>query len=374
MGNSTSLWTNYLELYLQSKDLDLYSYNMVIEPEIKKKPPHLDDKPEGDKKTIPKGEKRRQIIKVFLDDSVFKAKRPGPIATDFNSTLITRHELDLGTGKAEDQEGKFTVEYRAEGFTSAPPEKYSIRVKKNVSLSVSDFQDYLNPTVATSDYNKSLIQESFNVILGHYTKKSDKLARVGSRKIFPFDPELSKTELGNGLVALRGYFTGAIGATSRILVNVNISHGAFYNDIPLKSLIEEYRRRGAGTFELHRFLKRLRIRTTHLSANDKAFGKIRTISGLAMKGDGTNLLRLPHIATNDALGGDPYQVSFYKDPSANFSIQPSFVDSGSAGASRSRQKSELPWVEQKRYTSVSGFFKTSKFADEIGPKNSIDKL
>ena len=376
-GAPTVLWTNYLELKLpsRSKGLCLYSYNMVIDPEVEKKNLDHDHKPEGDKKRIPKGEKRRQLIKLLLEDLEFKAKCSAPVATDFDTTLITKGELDLGNGRLEDREGKFIVEYRAEGFTSASPEKYTIRVKPINDLDVSDLHHYSNPNTASSDCNKLPIREAFNVILGHYTKKADKLTRVGSRKIFPFNPALETTKLGEGLVTLRGYFTGAILATSRILVNVNVSHGAFYDGIQLKDLIEEYRRgENRDVEQLHRFLKRLRVKTTHLSAHDKAFGKIRTISGLAMKNDGTNLLRAPEIRGDRFIGGGPYQVSFYKDPSADFSIRSSPLKFESPAASGPRRKSLLPKEEQDRYVTVGNFFKTGNFVNDMGLSNSVDRL
>ena len=363
-----------MDLKLPSKDLSLYSYNMVISPEVEKKTPDHDNKPENCKK-FPKGEKRRQLIKIFLDDPVFKAKGSAPIATDFNVTLITKSALNLGKGKFEDQEGKFTVDYGTEGFTSASAEKYTIRVKLTAMLGISDFNHYLNPNMVNSDYNKSPIQEALNIILGYYTKRSDKVTRVGGRKIFPFSPALAEDKLDNGLVALRGYFNGAIAATSRILVNVNIAHGAFYDGIPLKELIKEYRRQGTRGFELHRFLKRLRVKTTHLSASDKAFEKIRTISGLATKNDGANLLRPPSIDTKEPIGGGPHQVSFYEDPSTIFSIRSSTLQfERSAEASGPRQISELPQEEQDRYITVSAFFKKGKAVSDMGSRNAVDGL
>ena len=347
---------------------------MIVEPEVKTRTDDDGNKPENDKKKIPKGEKRRQLIKVLLNDPVFKAKGSAPIATDFNTTLITKGELDLGKGKREDQEGEFTVEYKPEGLKSASPERYTIRVKLAAVRAVSDFIDYLDPKTKTSDYNKSLMEGAFNVILGHYTKQSDKITRVGCRKVFPFSPALAQNKLDNGLVALRGYFTGAIGVTSRILVNVNISHGAFYDGIPLKHLIREYRRGEKRVEQLHQFLKRLRVKTTHLSANDKAFGKIRTISGLAMKTDGVKLLRPPSIDTKEPIGGSPYQVEFYEDPSANSATRSSFLESRIVEGSRPRQKSMLSLEEQKRYTTVSAFFRKGKLVSDICLGNSVDKL
>ncbi|KAL8783569.1 MAG: hypothetical protein Q9195_009351 [Heterodermia aff. obscurata] len=376
-GTPAVLWTNYLELKLLSKDLRFYSYNINVEPEVKTENPDHDNKPEGDKKKLPKGEKRRQLIKVFLDDPIFKAEGSATFATDFYMTLITRRALDLGKGKLGDPEGNFTVEYKAEGFASAAPEKYSVQVKETAVLDVSDFIDHLNPNTNTSIYNKSLIEEAFNVILGYYTKQSDRLTRVGSRKIFPFSPALVQdkpNKLDNGLIALRGYFTGAIGATSRILVNVNICNGAFYDGVPLKDLIKQYCRGENRAVELHRFLKRLRVKTIHLSAKDKAFGKIRTISGLATKNDGANGTRLPSIDTAGPIGGDPYQVKFYEDSSTEFAMRSSSLGSQREEGTRRRLFSELSEKEQKRYITVSGFFRKGEFVPNMSSRNFVDKL
>ena len=51
---------------------------------------------------------------------------------------------------------------------------------------------------------------------------------------------MDSLEVDPSLVALRGFCFGCVGATSRILVNVNIFHSAFYRAIPLSDLVTKY--------------------------------------------------------------------------------------------------------------------------------------
>jgi eukaryotic translation initiation factor 2C len=54
---------------------------------------------------------------------------------------------------------------------------------------------------------------------------------TAGNKFFPFGnhPQMESSDLEEGLQAQRGYFTSVRTSASRMLVNLNVATGAFYN-------------------------------------------------------------------------------------------------------------------------------------------------
>lgn len=78
-----------------------------------------------------------------------------------------------------------------------------------------------------------------NIFLKHYAKSTNNLATLGTSKTFSIGSGES-VDLGHGLKAIRGFFTSVRAATNRILVNINVSHGAFYQDGELTRLMTAF--------------------------------------------------------------------------------------------------------------------------------------
>lgn len=78
---------------------------------------------------------------------------------------------------------------------------------------------------------------------------------------------------------MRGLFSNVRLATARILVNVNVTHGAFYDALPLTAVMDRFN--GAqGNSRLKQFLKRVRVEITHRVKRNKvgqAIPQIKTI-------------------------------------------------------------------------------------------------
>lgn len=49
----------------------------------------------------------------------------------------------------------------------------------------------------------------------------------------------SSAELGGGLSAYRGFFSSVRYSVGRILINLNVANGAFFNDVPLRQLVHQ---------------------------------------------------------------------------------------------------------------------------------------
>ena len=95
-------------------------------------------------------------------------------------------------------------------------------------------------------------------------------------------------DLGKGSKAMRGFFSNVRLATARILVNINFTHGAFYDALPLTAVMDRFN--GAqGNSHLNQFLKRVRVEITHRVKKNtvgQAVPQIKTIWGLAHPEDG----------------------------------------------------------------------------------------
>jgi eukaryotic translation initiation factor 2C len=106
------------------------------------------------------------------------------------------------------------------------------------------------------------LTQALNIFLNHYAKSSNNLATIGLTKSFSLNQNAAKGDLGAGLEVIRGFFSSVRLATCRVLVNINVSHGAFYQAGPLPSLMISYGPR--STVALECFLKLVRVQTTHL--------------------------------------------------------------------------------------------------------------
>jgi eukaryotic translation initiation factor 2C len=289
-GSPVVLWANYVQM--KTQDLLLHRYGVSVSP-------------------VAVGKKLNQIIWLLVESNDLAGLRQD-VVTDFKSTLLSREKLP-------DDETVVHIVYRAEG-EDEPREKairYKVRVKFTHSLSMRELTEYLTSTNLTSQYNDKLpMIQSFNILLKHYSKEAGNLATIGTSKTFSLGQGSEKFDLGRGLEAIRGFFASVRAATGRVLVNVNVSNAAFYKSGPLDDLMTAFMQSG-NKFRLESFLKRVRIRTTHLKERKNKKGevipRIKTIHGLASTNDGSGLAHPPHVP---AYGAGPKQVRFWLEGQA----------------------------------------------------------
>ena len=298
---------------IPSPTLVLYRYSVAVQPDAT-------------------GKKLSQIIKLLLQLPQYGDFR-GDIVTDFKSTLVSRRRLSPHTVE-------LAVQYRAEGEDEprANAPTYRLRVEETGTLTVSDLSDHLSSTNVNTAYADKLpMLQALNIFLGHYAKSSPVVATVGASKSFSLSPGAKHFNLGVGLSAIRGFFSSVRVATGRILVNVNVSHGAFYDTIRLDNLISQY---GAahGTYpaKLQPFLKRVRVKVIHLAEKKNKAGesipRVKTIFGLANKDDGHSLAHPPRVPE---LGAGPMNVEFFLSDSPG---APSSSSAGQATGTSSGKK------------------------------------
>jgi hypothetical protein len=151
--------------------------------------------------------------------------------------------------------------------------------------------------------SKDEIIQLLNIIIGHHPKSGSNVATFAGNRHYLLDPA-DKYDLTGGLQALRGYLVSVRAATGRPLLNIQIKHAACYRDC---ALIEMFRTGDIGGDNAwHRFLKKVKVRTTHLRRDRP--GPPKTIVGFAMPSDGRNQTNPPRVTR---FGATPSQVSFF---------------------------------------------------------------
>jgi eukaryotic translation initiation factor 2C len=345
-GERVTLWANYFEL-IPSPDLLLYRYNVSMLPEAK-------------------GKLLSQVIRLLLallDYANFQRD----IVTDFKSTLISNRRFSPDMSQA-------TIQYRSEGEDEPliNAKTYQVRIEETGTFTVADLTNYLASTNVSTNYTEKLpLLHALNIFLSHHSKFSPTIATVGSSKSFSLTQSSPKWDLGAGLFALRGFFSSVRVAACRILVNINVSHGAFYDPIPLVQLIQKYG--SANQFDrakLQKFLAKLRVRVIHLTQRKNKAGevipKVKTICGLADRADGRRLEHPPRVAD---FGAGPKDVEFFLDDSSTEPPNPNpSQDVGTSGGKKKAKgkpkntpgRAPGRGVDQGgRYISVYDYFRTS---------------
>lgn len=275
-------------------NLVLYRYHIHVTPEAR-------------------GKKGEQIIRLLLEMPGLVEIR-NDLVTDFRSNLISRQKL-------AQEKSEFLVTYRAEkeDEPSATAQIYTIQIGPTGSLTVAQLTEFLTSTNLQSGCTEKLpIIQALNIVVRHYAKSNSNLAAIGASKTFSLSPNSHTYSLGAGLNAVRGFFSSVRAATSRILVNVNVSHGAFYQGGRLRELIlSYYQAHGTKAALLERFLHKIRVKVIHLPERKNQAGdvipRIKTIAGLARIHDGRDREHPPEVKSH---GAGPEDVRFFLEEKA----------------------------------------------------------
>ena len=344
-GKPVNLWANYVQLVVDPK-LVLYSYEIKVNPDAV-------------------GKKLVQIVKLSLDLPELAELR-SHIVTDFKSTLISRMKLPEpksteGTKGTQPAGGTITysVPYRAE-LEDEPKTNattYKVQLKLTHTLTISNVIDYLtSSTLSSNEVETQPTIQALNIFLNHYSKTNTGLATIGTAKNFPLRANYDGLgDLGYGLQVIRGFFASVRAATARILVNVNVSYGAFYKPGPLAVLMDQFRT--WDKVKLGKFVKGVRITPKHLKPKKNRSGqeilKRKTIIGLAVPKDGKGL---PHPPKISGYGAGPKEVQFWIEQKTSTSGKEAKGGKGSKASKSAGQPSSTTG----RYISVFDFFRQSR--------------
>ncbi|KAI0454625.1 ribonuclease H-like domain-containing protein [Xylaria acuta] len=335
-GAGIILRANYFTLQPSLK-LVLHRYEWSV------KPPKKDEKKKGQELV---GKKLGHVIQLCLESPNLSEFRQD-IVTDFRAVLIARREIP-------DQE--VTVTYRNEGEDEPRrgASQYTMVLRKSRTLHAADLISYLTSTDLNAQYGGQLdAVQALNILINHHAKSSSAITTIGTSRSFSMD-HAEVCDLGAGLTAMRGFFTSVRAATARMLLNVNVSHAAFYNEMPLEGLMRSFlAANNDNVYKLAFFLKRVRVETNHLEVKTNKTGatipRFKTIYGLASQSDGCNrkgkvLEHPPQVRT---FGAGAKEVEFWLN------------GTGGKPSPTPKKKAEKLMPTGGRYISVNEYFWTT---------------
>ena len=330
-GTKVELSANYIEL-LPPSDLVLYRYDIHINPAAA-------------------GKKHFRIVQLLLQSPELAAHQ-GEIATDFRSTLFSKTRFHR-------DENLIEVRYRLEGEDepSARATTYNVHVLYTKTLVMDELINYLNSTnLGHSLRDKQELTQALNIFLNHYARSAKNIVTVGSTKSFSLSSNTAKRDIGSDLDVIRGFFSSVRTATCRILININVSHGAFYHAGPLPALMNNYGVQ--STPMLEKFLKFVRVQTTHLPEKrnkaNKVIPCVKIIFGLARKDDGHGMAHPPRVKRH---GAGAEEVEFWLDGEASSVIPKVATKGGAKGRGKRKDKTQpQSSAASRRYISVFDFF------------------
>jgi eukaryotic translation initiation factor 2C len=324
-GNHVTVWANFFEVGFDPNML-YFRYSVDVKPEGKA--------PKASKSKI----QRLLILLLELED--FRGA-----LTDFRSNLYSRTQL-------KNVPGDTLISFRAQGEDVPPtiPARYRILIQETGTVLVSQYQNSLSSTNFNDPQfvQRNEVLQALNTNLGHYAQLRHDLVTLGQNKHYPIDPP-DNADLGKWLQALRGFYISFRPATSRILLNVNVSHTVCFAPLRLDYLLREL----GGKDHLGRLarkLKLLRLQRLHLLGRKNKAGKVipsvAVFLDFATPNDGTTEANPPQVR---AYGAGPKDVKFFLTGE-----QP--VSKGLSG----KKTGKAAGPGSGKYISVWDYFSTSK--------------
>lgn len=328
-GTKVVLYANYFNMVPKKQEVVLHRYNVSI---------HEKEKP----KNSPKGKKLKRVFELLLETPILAGA-----VTEFKTMFFLT--TDIGSI------ANLEIVYRSEG-EDVPSDRavvYVVKIEHDQGYPVGPLLNWLRSPDPTNAYGTQLeMIQSLNTLMGHWPQSNPGITSVGGSKHFPFvDPAAVTYNLGEGLIALRGYFKSVRLATGRILLNVNVSHAVVLPAVRLDHLAKASYTTRPDAYALERLFKRVRIQTGHLPIKVNKAGitipRVKTVLALASLEDGRGLPNPPRVTRP---GAGPKDVSFFlndQEPK-----EPKGGKSGKAGQSKK--------TPGGKYISVWDFFKLSE--------------
>jgi hypothetical protein len=264
-GRKIVLWANYFKLEPTTlASTPLYRYSVAFQG------------------TTPPKPKKKRTIELLLSKPPFAGITA---ATDGAQVIVTTQKVKI-TGRQD-----FKIEwYPKDGAPTPAPtadepagraaarQRNTLRllVEELGTVSVADLLRDISFHNGGGYYSLRLETiQALNILLGQGPSNNANIAVSGGNKYYPFQghPEMIVHDLGNGLQALRGYFSSVRTGVRRIIVNVNVATGAFFQPGPLIELMKAFNngQRPQNPEQYNRtaaFVRKLRVETQHLTELD----------------------------------------------------------------------------------------------------------
>lgn len=258
-GRKIVLWTNYFHLMPtdQPKN-ELYRYSVAFQPDETPKP------------------KKKRLIQLLLQQPPFKGIAS---ASDYAQVIITTKKINLPNGRQA-----FSIEWYASDGEPLPaptnnePEGRADARRRNTrrllveqlgTVSIAELVKDISFQGGGGYYPLRLETiQALNIIISQAPNTTTGIVPAGQNKYFPFHGHVEAVvhDLGQGLEALRGYFSSVRTGVQRILVNVNVATGAFYKHGKLLDLMNNFGR--SDHSRVAAFVRKLRIETCYIREMD----------------------------------------------------------------------------------------------------------
>ncbi|KAF2198644.1 Piwi-domain-containing protein [Delitschia confertaspora ATCC 74209] len=270
LGRPVVLWTNYFKLQgIDTSKANFYRYSLSF-PNIL------------NLKEFPKP-KRKRTIQLLLQEQPFNGTS---CASDWAQVVISTRKLGFGDGT---DKAHYDIEwYPADGQPlppASPDDSEEIKKarKRNTiqvlvelieTVSLSELMKDLEFSVSGALYPAKMeMIQTLNIILSLGPSTDANIVTVGQNRYYPIQghDQFAPYNLGQGLQALRGYFSSARTSVGRILLNINVATGSFYKAGPLLDLMREFGQPENATQhkKLANFVKKLRFETNYLPDKGK---------------------------------------------------------------------------------------------------------
>jgi eukaryotic translation initiation factor 2C len=322
-GQTITVWANYFEV-LPQPGLSFFRYAMAYDSV--NKAPKLSKV------------KEKRLWGLLLEDQRFNA-----CLSDYKANLISRTRLP-------NTPIEIIIPFRAEGEDSPrdDPHQYRVTIQETGTINVMDLLKYLQTKDASTPElaGKLEIIQALNFAIGNHAIASKDIATVGdANKHYLLDRNPANMRvLGSGMEALRGYYKSVRTGTARILLNVNVTHGVFYEPIRLDRLIPKL---GTGFLtRVSKYLKYLRVNRLHLPAKKNKRGQVipnaTTVWDVATTNDGNGEANPPQVMK---YGAGPKEVKFWLvDKSATAKPKPANIPAASPLVAAQSSKTASPLV------------------------------
>jgi hypothetical protein len=287
--------TNYYNIRLAKTEAIVYRYPVSFE------------KDDG----LSRARKRRYIELLLQQNPFAKVTH----YSDLSANIFTLEKLKLPS--KDRAEYRVVIYERLEAPFPAPapnqpPGVAASRARKtrkllvqfSTSYDLNDLYKYVSAPRGGNYAAKGDVVQAMNIIFNHATGVHQRVAAQPNNKFFPLaddaalgaqpfnvrpHPNYESWVLGEGLIAIRGYYSSVRLGAQRVLLNVNVSTGAFYEAIRLDQLMEKFMGGRAFSDDTHArlcadFIKRLKVATRYLKEKDakgveRPSIKIRTVNG-----------------------------------------------------------------------------------------------
>ncbi|KAK5111366.1 hypothetical protein LTR62_005206 [Meristemomyces frigidus] len=283
-GQSIVLRTNYFAIATTSEenkpDVPWYKYEVKDSHSTK-------NSPDGRDIDLSR-QKKRQLFQAILALAVFQGVT---CATDYAKIIITNKKLDLGPGDvfkskvvAAPVDPPTTQAGPPPDFVTQARERNSVTIAIRLSGTFTTRQivEYLKSTAPGAEYNTGDIIQLMNIIVCKAPNDGNNVRDAGLNRFYMHEghPAVEMYNLERGLEALRGYYASVRPAVGRLLLNLNVTSGAFYKPVALRDLLREY---GGTNDDKESFIHRLKVTATYQKDGEKTpfMTKTKTIVGFS---------------------------------------------------------------------------------------------